>query len=153
MARDAQDGFLCTDNMRLTHPEAGLSAEPDILFAYWETIRSGRLRLVEREPSSVRELEGAPDMALEVISRSSVRKDTEVLRERYWRAGVPEYWLVDARGAVPRFEILRHAEAGYVSVEAQDGWLFSTVFNRFFRLTQQTNPLGHPQYRLEVRPA
>ena len=153
MARDAEDGFLYTDNMRLTHPEAGLSAEPDILLAYWETIRSGRLRLVGREPSSYRELEGTPDMALEVISRSSVRKDTAVLRQRYWQAGIPEYWLVDARGAVPRFEILRHAETGYISAEAQDGWLFSTVFNRFFRLTQRTNPIGQPQYRLEVRPA
>jgi Uma2 family endonuclease len=128
-----------------------LSTEPDILFASWETIRSGRLRWIEGKPNSYLELEGTPDMALEVISRSSVRKDTEILRERYWKAGVPEYWLVDARGPTPRFEMLRHAETGYVAVEPQDGWLFSAVFNRFFRLTQQTNPFGQPEYVLEVK--
>lgn len=151
MVREAKSGFLCSDTMLLTHPDAGLSTEPDILFASWETVRGGRLRWVEGKPNSYLELEGTPDMALEVISRSSVRKDTEVLRERYWRAGVPEYWLVDARGSTPQFEILRHTETGYVAVEPRDGWLFSTIFNRFFRLTQQTNPFGRPEYILEVK--
>jgi hypothetical protein len=27
------------------------------------------------------------------VSPSSVQKDTVVLRELYWKAGIPEYWL------------------------------------------------------------
>src|SRR5256885_8764701 len=43
------------------------------------------------------ELEGTPDMVLEVVSESSVQKDTKRLRQLYWQAGIREYWLVDAR--------------------------------------------------------
>ena len=123
------------------------------MFASWETVRSGRLRLVERSKDDYVEVEGTPDMVLEVVSTSSVRKDTELLRELYWRAGIPEYWLVDARGETPSFQILRPTAEGYVETEAQDGWLLSAVFGYAFRLTRQTDPLGHRQYRLEARPA
>ena len=34
-------------------------------------------------------------MTLEVVSSSSVRKDTVDLRDRYYKAGILEYWLVD----------------------------------------------------------
>src|SRR5439155_14608114 len=121
-------GYLFADRMLLSHPEANLSTEPDAMFASWETVRSGRLRLVERPKDDYVEVEGTPDMILEVVSTSSVRKDTELLRELYWRAGIPEYWLVDARGETPSFQILRPTAEGYVETEAQDGWLLSAVF-------------------------
>jgi Uma2 family endonuclease len=75
-----------------------------------------------------------------------------VLRDLYWRAGVPEYWLVDARKLPLRFDILRHTADGYVATEGQDSWLHSVVFGRSFQLTQGTDPLGHPQFNLAVRP-
>lgn len=148
-----QQGYFVADRMLLSNPAANLSTEPDALFATWEAFRSGRLHLVEGATEGYVELEGTPDMVLEVPSTSSVRKDTEVLRALYWRAGIREYWLVDARGEIPRFDILCHTSQGYVATEAQDGWLVSTVFGHAFRLTQQVDPLGHPQLRLEARPA
>jgi Uma2 family endonuclease len=36
------------------------------------------------------ELEGTPDWVLEVVSQSSVAKDTKWLRESYHKAGIPE---------------------------------------------------------------
>jgi len=51
------------------------------------------------------ELEGTPDMVLEVVSASSVVKDTETLLQLYWQAGIPEYWLVDARGEALEFTV------------------------------------------------
>lgn len=90
-------------------------------------------------------------MVLEIGSKTSVRKDTVTLHELYWRAGVHEYWLVDARGELPQFDILRHTTEGYVATEGQESWLQSEVFGREFRFTQQTDPLGHPQYTLAVR--
>jgi Uma2 family endonuclease len=90
-------------------------------------------------------------MALEVVSAKSVRKDTRELRSLYWRAGIPEYWLVDARGRTPRFDILRHGARGYTTTRSRRGWLRSIVFGRSFQFTQQTDPLGNPQYTLAVQ--
>lgn len=141
------------DRTLLSNTTADLSTEPDGLFYTWEAVRSGRIRLVEGATSGYVELEGTPDMVLEVVSDSSVRKDNEVLRVLYWRAGIREYWLIDARGPHPIFNILRHTPEGYVAVEAPDGWLPSAVFGRAFRITQQSDPLGHPQYTLGFQPA
>ena len=116
-------------------------------------MQSGRLRFVEGSEGGIIELEGTPDMALEVVSGSSVTKDTVRLRDLYWRAGVAEYWLVDARSKTPQFEILRHTPTGYVAVEPRDGWLLSAVFGHAFRLMQDVDPLGKPQYQLETRQA
>jgi Uma2 family endonuclease len=148
---EIRTGRYVPDRMRLVHPESGLSTEPDGLFYAWETVRNGRLRLIETEEQGCLDLEGATDMVLEVVSATSVRKDTEILRDLYWRAGIPEYWLVDARKYPLRFEILRHTPEGYVAVESHGGWLRSEVFGRAFLLTQQTDPLGHPEYTLAVR--
>jgi len=146
-----QIGYFVCDRMLLSNVAANLSTEPDGLFCFWHTIQTGRLRLIKGAEEGCIELEGSPDMALEIVSRYSVRKDTVRLRDLYWRAGITEYWLVDVRGASPRFDILRHTKDGYVATEAQNGWLFSAVFGRAFQLTRQTDPLGHPQYRLQTR--
>lgn len=37
---------------------------------------------------------GIPALLVEILSRGSVRYDTETKREAYARAGVPEYWIV-----------------------------------------------------------
>lgn len=152
LVRSSQIGYYIPDRMLLSNAAAGLSTEPDAAFATWETMRSGRLRLIEgaKEDRFV-ELEGTPDMVLEILSKTSVRKDTEVLRDLYWRAGVREYWLVDARQAPLQFDILGHTPAGYVAVPPVDGWIASAVLGKSFQLTQQTDPLGHPRFTLAVK--
>jgi Uma2 family endonuclease len=144
-------GRFVPDRMLLSNVAADLSTEPDGLFFFWDTVKSGRLRLIEGATKGYIELEGSPDMVLEIVSRYSVRKDTVRLRDLYWRAGITEYWLVDVRGGSPRFDILRHTKDGYVATEAQDGWSSSAVFGRAFQLTQQTDPLGYPLYKLQAR--
>ena len=144
-------GRFIVDRMRLTHPTADLSVEPDGLFFRWETVKEGRLRFVEGAKGGYMELEGTPDMVLEILSRSSVAKDTRILRELYWKAEVPEYWLVDARGEELQFDILRRTSKSYRRTENKGGWLHSTVFDRSFRLLRTSDPLGHPQYVLEIR--
>lgn len=137
--------------MLLTHPAADLATEPDALVAFWKSIQTGRLRITVPDGADFLELEGTPDMTLEIISKTSVRKDSQILRELYWRAGVPEYWLVDARADPLRFDILRHTPQGYEETPAEDGWIASAVFGKSFQLTRQTDPLGHPQFTLLVR--
>jgi Uma2 family endonuclease len=145
-------GYFFSDGTLLSNVDADLSTEPDGTFVAYGTMRDGRVRLTEGSTEGYVELEGTPDMVLEVVSASSVRKDTETLRELYRRAGIPEYWLVDVRGGKPVFDLLHLTSRGYTATRRQaGGWLRSAVFGRSFRLTQQTDPLGHPQYVVEVR--
>lgn len=148
----AHSGYFFSDRTLLSHPAADLSTEPDGLFFFYPTLQSGRIRLVEGAEEGYVELEGTPDMTLEIMSPTTVRKDSVVLRDLYWRAGVPEYWLVDARKLPLRFDIFRHTADGYAAIEPEDGWLKSAVFGRSFRLSQQTDPLGHPQFTVAVQP-
>jgi Uma2 family endonuclease len=144
-------GLFVLDRMLLTNVRAELSTEPDGLFFLWKTVQDGVLRLLQETEGRILELEGTPDMVLEVLSKYSERKDTVLLRELYWKAGIPEYWLVDARGENPRFDILSHAKEGYVPVSATDGWLHSNVFGAQFRLSRHLNPLGKPNFVVATR--
>ncbi len=144
-------GRFVPDRMLLSNLAANLSTEPDGLFFFWATLQSGRIRMVPGKKEGYMELEGTPDMALEIVSQTSVRKDTEVLPKLYWKAGVQEYWLVDARKLEPKFDILRHGPDGYVNTAAVDGWLPSAVFGRQFQLVRQTDPLGHPLFVVNVK--
>ena len=40
-------------------------------------------------------INGAPDLIVEILSKSTMGKDKGVKLSRYWRAGVREYWIVD----------------------------------------------------------
>ena len=98
------------------------------------------------------EVVGVPDMVLEVISRSSFKKDTVVLRKLYARAGVREYWVADSRAHHFSFEILHRRGAGYASAAAdRGGWVESRVFGRAFRLLRETDPVGMPEFRFEMK--
>jgi len=73
------------------------------------------------------------------------------LFEAYWKAGIPEYWLVDARKSPPRFDIYRHTPDGYVAARRRDGWVKSAVFGRQFRFVETKDQSGDPAYSLEVK--
>jgi hypothetical protein len=86
-------GRFFPDGLLLTNDRAQLACQPDGTFVSRQSLESGRVRLVEGEKEGYLELEGTPDMVLEVVSASSVEKDKETLPDFYWRAGIPEYWL------------------------------------------------------------
>ncbi len=148
LVQTARLGRFYGDNMRLIHPEAGLSSEPDALFVKQETLLRQRAQLQQGRNSL--ELIGSPDMVLEVVSPTSVEKDTNHLLELYHRAGVREYWLVNPLGSVLDFRIYRYSAKKFVAVRSQSGWLRSGVFARSFRLSEEANELDLPEFRLEV---
>ena len=90
-------------------------------------------------------------MTIEIVSKTSQRKDKELLRELYWKAGIAEYWLVDALNDPAQFDILVHTSTGYSLTPNDDGWVKSSVLEREFRLVKGADPLGHPQFVVEVR--
>ncbi len=102
-------GELFSDGTLVSNTAAGLSTEPDATFVTWASFEAGRDRLVppKDRPGPYMELEGTPNWVLEVVSRWSVQKDTEWLRAAYHRAGIPEYWLIDAQYDEVLFQILR----------------------------------------------
>lgn len=147
-------GLLYLDGVRVSNDEAGVSNVPDAVFVSWETLDSERARFVAREnqPQRLRELEGTPDWVLEIISDSSVRKDTCQLRESYHRAGIPEYWLIDARGEEIEFQILLHRPEGHEAAPRRGNWQRSDVFGRKFRLDRKRGRRDLWQYALQVKP-
>jgi Uma2 family endonuclease len=150
--RDTDAGFVFADGLRVSNKAAQVSNEPDLVFVSRSTLQTGRATLVESSDGrDYGELIGTPDLVVEVVSPSSVGKDYRLLRSRYHAAGIPEYWLIDAREDELRFDILRIVPDGYEAVPAREGWLASALLNREFRLERRFDPLGLWQYTLHVR--
>jgi Uma2 family endonuclease len=146
-------GNFYSDRTRLVNEAANLSNEPDALFAAWGTMEENRLRQVPSatDRGDYIELEGTPDWVLEIVSTSSVNKDTRALRKNYFLAGIREYWLIDARGDKVDFQVLIYRSTGYTASRRR-GWQKSRVFGCHFRLARHRDRLGQWQYRLQVRP-
>jgi len=80
--------------------------EPDVLYVSM----SNAHRLQERY------VEGAPDLAIEVLSPSSVRTDKIRKLGLYERHGVREYWIADP--ATDTIEVYRLTAAGRLALQA-----------------------------------
>jgi Uma2 family endonuclease len=144
-------GLYLNDGLRLSNEGADLSAEPDGTFISNQTMEDANIQLIEGKEGGYTEVEGVPDMVLEIVSKSSVAKDTERLFKAYWEAGIKEYWLVDVRGERLSFVIFRHARTDYSAARKKDGWLKSRVFGKSFRLARSEDRFGNPRRKLEVR--
>lgn len=146
-------GELFGDGTQVTNAAADLSTEPDGTFIKWRSYQTKKVQLVPRRDTQGQyiEVRGRPDWVLEVVSRSSFQKDTVVLRQAYHRAKIPEYWLINALDEEIDFQILVHRRQDYQAVPPQDGWLFSPVFGRFFRLERRRNRMGRWRYKLHVK--
>lgn len=143
-------GETYSDGTLLTHVGAAVSTEPDFMFAGWEAFEMGRLRLIEKANRSddYIELEGTPDLIVEIVSDSSHTKDLVTLRDRYYAAGVPEYWIIDARGDTVRFQVLSRTDERYMSVAEDTQPQPSRVLGRTFRIERARNRAGRWEYRL-----
>ncbi len=135
LANSLGGGLYMDDGMRLSNTDANLSTDPDGIYASYATLQSDRLRQVPGRHGGVVELEGTPYMVLEVVSESSVEKDTVTLPPLYQAAGISEFWRIDVRGEL-RFEILRLTPAGWTPAAATTGRLeaFRRLQPRFFAL-------------------
>lgn len=151
LLKQAGSGYLFWERVLYTNEEFGFAIEPDGLYVSFDSLQGGAAELVRSADGRVLEIQGTIDMTLEVVSKSSVRKDTHVLRQLYHRAGVREYWLIDSRRSPARFEILTWDSEDYRSVTSVDGWIESKVFGRSFRLDEMVDPLGNPRFLLAIQ--
>jgi len=153
--KDAGLGELYTDRARVCCPEADLSVEPDVVFVSESSLDGGRVRLVPKTGKGADryvELEGPPDLIVEIVSDASVRKDTERLPAAYYRAGVSEFWLMDARGEDLLFRIHRRGATEYEPLAPDaEGFQYSTVLDRRYRLQRSRNPKGRIVFDLREK--
>lgn len=148
-------GHVFVGRTRICVPEADLSVEPDVVFVSHEALDSGRVKLVPSatgEPDSYIELEGPPELIVEVVSQYSVAKDTRRLPGRYAAAGVREYWLVDVRKE-PLVFTIHHLQGGEYRAAEPDaqGFQTSDVFGCGFRLDRSRDSRGHLKFDLVER--
>jgi Uma2 family endonuclease len=148
-----QLGVVLPNGVLFVNEEVGLSNEPDCSFISWKRLEEGLAQLVPQGEQKERltEVEGAPDWVLEIVSDSSVQKDTIALREVYYRAGILEYWLIDARKKEVQLEILQRGPSGYLPAPMQGSWQRSEVFDRACRLERQPGRHGLWQYTLRMK--
>ena len=148
-------GETFTDRARVVSRFASLSVEPDVVVVLWNALQAGRVRYVpasSQKPDRFVEMEGAPNLVVEVVSDSSQRKDTKKLPPLYARAGVPELWIVDTRGREIRFQIHVLEDGRYRLAEPDaEGWLRSPQLDLAFRLVRQPTPVSSWYYVLEHR--
>jgi len=143
------DGLDFTDGMLLSNLEAGLSTQPDFMFIASATLDSGHATLLQGDDSL--EVVGSANMTLEVVSPTSVDKDTVQLRRLYFDAGVQEYWLVDSREKTFSFDILRRGPSKFLATRKHQGWIKSQVFGREFKLSKETTKHGVSKFTLAMR--
>lgn len=93
------------------------SPEPDVAF-----VRADRSSIIK--PGYI---DGPPDLAVEVVSPESVERDYEHKREKYERAGVGEYWIIDPDEEQATFLTL--AESQGTAAAYQEAGLDGTIFH------------------------
>ena len=99
------------------------SRVPDILFVANDHLD----RLTETR------LLGPADLVVEFVSDDSVERDREEKFREYAAAGVPEYWLCDARPGQRRADFFRLVDGGYQAVLPDvDGRYHSLVVPGFW---------------------
>ena len=87
--------------------------QPDLLF-----VSSARAEIITED-----NIQGAPDLMVEILSDSSRKKDEVTKRKLYERFGVAEYWIVDPELESIRVYKLaqqRYSRATELSKEAND---------------------------------
>lgn len=153
---DALDlGHTLISDTRVSSVAADLSAEPDIVVLTHQALDVGRMTLTPKasgEQDRFVEVEGGPDLVVEIVSDSSEQKDVRRLPAAYFRAGVREFWLLDARGAEMRFEIHRRGPDSFQSTPRDSGgYQASEVLSARVRLERTRHARGHWNYRLDVK--
>lgn len=97
------------------------SPEPDISF----------LRVESADRIERGRVEGPPDLAIEIVSPSSVERDYKKKRKQYQHFGVSEYWIIDEEERKTLL-LRRNARGRYQEVQPRHGKLYSKVLPGFW---------------------
>lgn len=121
--REKKEGSVLK-SMRYTNLNAELSTVPDLMYFSSDSIKRHEVELPGGNDCV--EVVGSPELLVEVSSKFTYQRDTTVLRQQYWQAGVKEYWIVDSR-KTPNLTILKRGATQFLNVHNNQGWLTSEV--------------------------
>ena len=121
--------FVAPTEVILTDPEGINIVQPDIIFVSRE-----RERIITRA-----NIQGAPDLLVEILSPSTGRRDRTTKRDLYARHGVKEYWIADPDAQTVSVMLLKDGEYDVVGNYGIEDTLtsptlegFSVSLNRIF---------------------
>ena len=102
-----------------------LSAPTDVVFSEMDVVQPDLLLVSRGRESIITEnnIQGAPDLVVEILSESTRRTDEHIKRKLYEQHGVREYWIIDPD--VDTCKIYRMVNNTYkpaivLTLEAQD---------------------------------
>ncbi len=98
--------------------------EPDVSF-----VAESRLTILERGGGT-----GAPDLAVEIVSNDSRRRDYQEKFRLYQEAGVREYWIIDPQKRKALFYLMQDEQ--FVEAEVADGVYHSAMVPGFWLRTE-----------------
>lgn len=142
-------GEFYSDRTLISNEDADLSTEPDAMFASKASIRSKRVTKKRNQDGRYMSLLGSPDWVLELVSKSSVVKDTRLLKKAYEIARVNEYWLIDARKNEMSIQIFALGKVGFQAVPVKRGRWRSPLFGLDFHLYREKDEFGYWEYTLD----
>ena len=100
------------------HPLGELLVAPtDILLSPHDIVQPD-LFFISNERSAITKdanIQGAPDLVIEILSDSTRRRDETLKRDRYERFGVLEYWIVDPQRRTVR--VFRRSGPGFLAAQ------------------------------------
>jgi Uma2 family endonuclease len=154
ISEQSRIGRAYADGALFVNEEFKIVTEPDVMFCLWSTLRENRVeyRPYKNSKKGRVEIHGSPDVIVEVVSNSSVKKDKVRLKQLYFAAGIAEYWLVDARNGRLEFTIFHRGQSEFTpAIQDGEGYCFSKVFNLSFWLERYADPLGTDDFRLRSK--
>ncbi len=109
-----------------------LAAPCDVLLSDENVVQPDSLFVSKKRLDVVGEayVSAGPDLAVEILSPGTRKKDLAIKRKIYARFGIKEYWIVDP--TVATVEILAWKESGYVTI---------TLFQKSDRLSSPLLPV------------
>jgi Uma2 family endonuclease len=120
------------------HPEAGrmFLAPLDVVLSHYDVVEPDLLFIASDQAGIMTEknIQGAPALVVEVMSKSTRKRDAQIKRRLFEQVGVREYWLVDpeldtvqvfrptAEGRLLRVEELTAEDGGTLTTPLLPGW-------------------------------
>ena len=117
-------GFLF-DFVKKNNNGLVLSAPTDVVFSDMDVVQPDLLFVSRDRASIITEdnIQGAPDLVVEILSESTRRTDEIIKRKLYEKHGVREYWIIDPEiDTVKVYQMVDHTytQALELTLEAQD---------------------------------
>ncbi len=99
-AKQTGKGIVLVSPVGVRLPGQSVPVQPDVIF-----VRADRREIIGED-----DVQGAPDLVVEVLSPSNWIYDRREKLQAYRQAGVPEYWIIDCRARTLEIRVLEQGQ-------------------------------------------